>query len=82
MSDFTHEPLTRSAEVRAQEYIKFVVLHEMEDVTSDELRRLLRDADLLRQIAEIGVCVSRSQVKTKIEAVLAMRALRDDAPVD
>lgn len=82
MSDFHHPGMTRNEKARAIEYIHFVVLHEMEDVTREELTALLRDTELIENIVALGVCVSRKQVKTQIEAVLSLRALKNDAPVD
>ena len=80
--EFLHEHLTRDGRERAREYVQFVVVHQMPDVGTDELRTMLRDEDLLDTIAALGVCVSRREVKTQIEATLAMRALNSDAPVD
>ena len=81
-NDFVHEHLTADGRARAREYVHFVVVHQMPDVDTAELRKMLKDTELLDAIAGMGVCVSRAQVKTQIEATLSMRALSDDASVD
>lgn len=80
--DFVHTHLTNDGRQRAREYVKFVVIHEMPDVDGKELAAMMRDEDLLDAIGSMGVCVAREQVKTQIEATLAMRALKSDAAVD
>ncbi len=83
MSDeFVHQHLLNDERQRAKEYLRFVVDMEMHDVKASELVEMMRDDELLDAVSALGVCITREQVKTMIEATLAMRALKNDAPVD